>query len=150
MCHKARPLLGVVLSGGLASGCATIPRHAGFPEVAKTVEQRTGLHLQRQAGAPTGLVADTIQELLRDELTADRAVRIALLKNRALQGTLEHLGIARAEVIQASLIHNPVFSGHARVPEEAGRTNLELALMEFVLDVLYAPLRARVAKDRSA
>jgi cobalt-zinc-cadmium efflux system outer membrane protein len=43
------------------------------------------------------------------------------------------------------LIRNPVFSGHARVPEETGQTNLEFALMQSVLDVLYAPLRANIA-----
>src|SRR3989338_6136986 len=119
MWSRAIPLAGVLLSGGLASGCATIPQHAGFPDVAKTVESRTSLHLQRYAGAPTGVMADTIQELLREELTVDRAVRIALLNNRGLQATLEDLGIARADAVQASLIQNPVFSGHARVPEEA-------------------------------
>jgi cobalt-zinc-cadmium efflux system outer membrane protein len=93
-------------------------------------------------------VADTIRDLLRDELTVDRAVRLALLNNRSLQATLEDLGIARAEAVQASLIQNPVFSGHARVPDHGGEggTNLEFALMQSVLDVLYAPLRSRVAK----
>ena len=80
------------------------------------VESRTGFPLQQYAGAPTGLVADTIRELLREELTIDRAVRIALLNNRALQAMLEDLGIARADALQISLIQNPVFSGHARVP----------------------------------
>jgi cobalt-zinc-cadmium efflux system outer membrane protein len=92
------------------------------------------------------LVASTVRELLGEELTVDRAVRIALLNNRALQATLQDLGIARAEAIQVSLIQNPVFSGHARVPEDSGKTNLELALTQSVLDALYAPLRARVAK----
>ncbi|MDP3722165.1 MAG: TolC family protein [Candidatus Omnitrophota bacterium] len=146
MWDKATPLIGVVLSGGLASGCTTIPRHAGFPDVANTVEARTGLYLQQYGGAPTGLVADTIRELLRDELTVDRAVRIALLNNRALQATLEELGIARADAVQASLLSNPIFSGHARVPEETGRTNLELALAQSVVETLLLPLRQRVAR----
>lgn len=148
MWHRAPSLVSLILSGGLASGCATIPRHAGFPDVAKTVEVRTGLHLQRYSGEPTGVVADTIQGLLREEFTVDRAVRMALLNNHGLQATLEDVGIARAEAIQASLIQNPVFSGHARVPEESGKTNLELALMQSVLDALYAPLRSRIAKAR--
>lgn len=143
---RAIPLMGVILSGGLVSGCATVPRHAGFPEVAKTVEERTGLHLPQYAGAPTGRVADMIQDLLREELTLDRAVRIALLNNRSLQATLEELGIARADAVQASLLSNPVFSGHARVPEETGETNLELALAQSVVDTLLLPLRQRVAR----
>lgn len=135
-----------LLTGGLVSGCATIPRHAGFPEVAKTMEQRTGLPLQQYVGAPTGRAAEMTQDLLREELTLDRAVRIALLNNRALQATLEELGIARAEAVQASLLSNPIFSGHARVPEDAGQTNLELALAQSVVDTLLLPLRRRVAR----
>lgn len=146
MWPKAIPLVGVLLTGGLASGCATVPRHAGFPEVANTVEGRTGLHLQQYAGAPTDRVADMIQDLLREDLTPDRAVRIALLNNRFLQATLEELGITRMDAIQASLLSNPVFSGHARVPEEAGQTNLELALAQSVVDTLLLPLRRRVAR----
>lgn len=141
-------VIATLLSGGLVSGCATIPRHAGFPEAAKTVEQRTGWHVQQYAGAPTGPVAEMIRDLLREELTSERAVRIALLNNRTLQATLEELGIARAAVIQASLLSNPVFSGHARVPEETGQTNLEFSLMQSVLDVLYVPLRTNVAKSQ--
>ena len=142
---RSAPIVTVFLSGGLVSGCATVPRHAGFPAVAKTVESRTGLHLQPYAGPPTGLVADTIQELLREELSVDRALRITLLNNRALQATLEELGIARAEVLQASLLKNPIFSGHARVPEAGGGTNLELALAQSVIDTLFQPMRRRVA-----
>ena len=135
-----------LLTGGLVSGCATIPRQAGFPEVAKTVEQRTGWQVPQYAGAPTAPVAEKIRDLLREELTPDSAVRIALLNNRALQATLEELGIARADAIQASLLSNPVFSGHARVPEDAGKTNLELALAQSVVDTLLLPLRRRVAR----
>lgn len=146
MPDKVVALLGVMLSGTFVSGCATIPRHAGFPDVAKTVEQRAGVSVQQYAGTPSGLAAETIQKLLREELTVDRAVPIALLNNRALQAMPGDLGIARAEAIQVSLIQNPIFSGHARVPEETGQTNLELALMQSVLDALYAPLRSSVAK----
>jgi len=137
--------MAALLSGGLVSGCATIPRHAGFPDVSKTIELRTGLHLQQYPGAPTGLVADMTQQLLREELTLDRALRIAVLNNRALQATLEDLGMARADVIQASLLKNPIFSGHARIPEESGTTNLELALAQSVIDTLFLPLRRRIA-----
>jgi len=145
MLRRVSPLANVLLSGSLVSGCATIPRHAGFPELAQTVESRTGLHLQQYSGAPTGLAADLIRQSLQEELTVDRALQIAVLNNRALQATLEDLGIARADVIQASLIKNPIFSGHARVPEENGTTNLELALAQSVIDTLFLPLRRRVA-----
>ncbi|MBI4597872.1 MAG: TolC family protein [Candidatus Omnitrophica bacterium] len=146
MRHSARAFIGVVFSAGLVFGCAIIPRQTGLPEVVKTIEQRTGVRIQQYTGAPTGLVAERIHDLLREELTLDRAVQIALLNNRSLQATLEALGIARADAIQVSLLSNPVFSGHARVPEDEGKTNLELALAQSVVETLLLPLRQRVAR----
>jgi cobalt-zinc-cadmium efflux system outer membrane protein len=145
MWSSSAPIVTALLSGGLVSGCATIPRHAGFIAVAKTVESRAGVHLEQYTGPPTGLVADTIQQLLREELSVDRALRIAVLNNRSLQATLEELGMARADVLHASLLKNPIFSGHARLPEAGGGTNLELALAQSVIDTLSLPLRRQVA-----
>ncbi len=143
MWSKAIPVL--LVSGGLVSGCASLSQQAGLTEVAQTVETRTGLPLQSYAGAPSAKTVDTIQQWLREDLSVDRAVRMALLNNRSLQATLQDIGIASAEAREAVLIPNPVFSGHARVPD-AGQTNIELALAENVLDVLLTPLRQRVAQ----
>jgi cobalt-zinc-cadmium efflux system outer membrane protein len=127
------------------SGCATVPRHAGFADVAKAVEQRTGLQIQQHSGAPTGVVADAIEELLRDELTLDHAVRVAVLNNRSLQATLGDLGIARADLLQAGLLKNPIFSGHLRFPRASSPTDVEFALAHSVLNVFFIPLRRKVA-----
>ena len=142
---KRAPIVTAVVSGWLVSGCAMLPRHAGFPTVATTIEQRTGLQLRQYPGAPSPEVAQTIHELLQDDLTLDRALQIAILNNRGLQATFDELGVARAEVVQVSLLKNPIFSGHARVPREAGVTNLELALAQSVIDTLFLPLRRRIA-----
>ena len=48
--------------------------------------------------------------LISDGLTQDEAVTIALWNNAQFQADLASLGFARAELIEASLLPNPVFS----------------------------------------
>ena len=65
-----------------------------------------------------------IRRLLQQELSAETAVQIALLNNRRLQANYESLGIAQADLVEAGLLENPVFSiavysGHAGTITEA-------------------------------
>ncbi|MGH9175457.1 MAG: TolC family protein, partial [Vicinamibacterales bacterium] len=57
--------------------------------------------------APRGLPSDVS---LRDGLTIDEAVAAALWNNPAFQVTLADLGFARAELIDARMLRNPVLS----------------------------------------
>jgi cobalt-zinc-cadmium efflux system outer membrane protein len=72
--------------------------------------------------------------LLQDELTADRAVQIAFANNRDLQATLEELGLARAELIGASTIRNPLFDGEIRFPGEPTKP-FEIILSKTLIDI---------------
>ncbi len=47
---------------------------------------------------------------LEDGLTAEEAVAVALWNHAPFQATLAELGIARAALIEAGLLHNPTFS----------------------------------------
>ncbi len=47
---------------------------------------------------------------LEDGLSADEAVAVALWNNAPFQATLAELGIARAALVEAGLLHNPTFS----------------------------------------
>jgi cobalt-zinc-cadmium efflux system outer membrane protein len=51
-----------------------------------------------------------VRRLLQQELTVDAAVQVALLNNRNLQATYETLGVAQADLVEAGLLDNPVFS----------------------------------------
>jgi cobalt-zinc-cadmium efflux system outer membrane protein len=48
--------------------------------------------------------------MLQHELTAQSAVQIALLNNRALQSAYASLGLAQADLVEAGLLENPVLS----------------------------------------
>ncbi|MFP5289306.1 MAG: TolC family protein, partial [Thermoanaerobaculia bacterium] len=109
----AVPLMAAAL---LAAGCASVPRDAGVSEVQKKIEEQ-GLKIAWTPDQPIEAPDDAkLQPLLEGELTVDRAVEIALARNRDLLATMEELGVARADLIAASTVRNPVFDGEIRFP----------------------------------
>ena len=126
------------------SACASVPRDAGLSKVRRAVAASTGQELawdpQAAITAPTSDAA--IQPLMSQPLSADRAVEIALRNNRDLLATLEGLGIARADLLQARTIRNPFVDAEIRFPAEPAEP-FEIALMQPLFDLLR--LRARRA-----
>jgi len=117
----------------LAAGCASVPRDAGVGEVRKMVEERGGQRITWNPAQPIEPPADErLRPLLESELTADRAVEIALANNRDLLATLEGLGVARADLIAASTIRNPIFDGEVRFPGNP----FELSITQSLIDLL--------------
>jgi cobalt-zinc-cadmium efflux system outer membrane protein len=140
-------MLTIIVGAGVISGCATVPQGAGFREVSQAVEQRTGLQVHWDRGtSEDALVAETLRALLKEPLTPEAAVQVALLNNASLQGTFEELGIAQADLVQAGLLKNPVFAGHVRFPDKSGEsTNTEFSISQDFLDILFRPMRKKLA-----
>lgn len=117
------------------SGCASVPRDAGFADVQREVMTETQQPVQwdprREVSPPDDAM---VQSLLQEPLTADRAVQIAFANNRDLQATFEDLGLARADLIAASTIRNPLFSGEIRFPHEP-KAPFELGLAQSLIDI---------------
>ena len=82
------------------------------------------------------------KDLLAKPLDADAAVRIALLDNRELRATLREMGVARGQLVQASVLPNPVVEVEA-LPERT--SNFELRAEYDVTGLVLAPIRARAA-----
>ena len=107
------------------AGCASVQRDARFPEVRQTVAQRLESHIAWNRDSEQDRRAhEAVRRLLQQELTAETAVQIALLSNRKLQANYESLGVAQADLVEAGLLENPVFSitwysGHAGSITEA-------------------------------
>jgi cobalt-zinc-cadmium efflux system outer membrane protein len=132
------------------NGCVSVPKEAGFPDVQKLVEQRIGQRVHWNQGTPEDTaVTDTIWSVLKQELTLDAAMQIALLNNRSLQAIYEELGIAQADVVQAGLLRNPIFGASFRFPDKTvgghRSTNTEFSVVQDFLDLLVLPLRKKVA-----
>ncbi|HEX9668582.1 MAG TPA: TolC family protein [Thermoanaerobaculia bacterium] len=128
-----RPL--AVAAALLAAGCASVPRDAGVGEVQKLVEERGGQRLAwdpaQPIAPPTG---EPLRPLLAGELTVERAVEMALAQNRDLLAALEDLGIARADLIAASTVRNPLFEGEVRFPGRPARP-FEVVLSQTLIDL---------------
>ncbi|HVT60697.1 MAG TPA: TolC family protein [Thermoanaerobaculia bacterium] len=139
----------VAVSGLALSACASAPRDAGLAGVQRAVVAGTGQQVVWDpAGAISAPSSDaSIQPLLAEPLSADRAVEIGLRNNRDLLATLESLGIARADLLQSRTIRNPVFDDELRFPGVPARP-IESALMQPLFDLLR--LRARRAAGEAA
>lgn len=95
----------------LLAGCASLSGNGGIAPVQEAAKAHLGATL---LAATTEQDLDTIDqrvaELLSKPLSADAAVQIAVLNNRGLQASLQELGVAEAEMVQASRMPNPGFS----------------------------------------
>src|SRR5690625_2260103 len=137
--------IAVLALGVLVTGCATIRPREGFEDVSRLVGERTGQRVYwNQGTAEDSAVAHTVRTLLSDSLAVEQAVQIALLGNRRIQAVYEDLGIAQAELVQAGLLGNPVFSvrglGHGD-----GLGVLKYGIAQPFVDLFQIPLRKRVA-----
>src|SRR5216110_122311 len=132
-----------LLSGTVALvGCAHVDPNPAFRELANTVHLRTGKRVQWNRGTAEDAQAQAaVSSLLSRPLTAESAVQIALLNNHTLQATYEELGIAQADLVEAGLLRNPIFTFERRFPGQAAEIDL---LKEFI-DILLLPLRKRIA-----
>lgn len=135
---------------GVLTGCASVPKEAGFPDVQNIIEQRIGRRVHWNQGTPEdAAVVDAVRSMLQQELTIGEAVQIALLNNRSLQATYEELGVAQADLVQAGLLRNPLFGASFRFPDKTvgghRSTNTEFSVVQDFLDLLVRPLRKKVA-----
>ena len=143
---EAHLLLALLL---MASGCASVPREAGFGEVRTLVSAREEqrVHWNRSAQEDEE-VSREIDELLKEELTAEGAVQVALLANPALQGEYEELGVSQAELVQAGLLHNSVLFSTVRFPDRPpSGLSLKFEAAQDFIDILLLPARKRLAED---
>lgn len=136
----------------LLAGCQTLSPEGSFYEVADTVEGRLGQQISWDAGQYADpYVRSTIENLLVRPLTAETAVQIALLNNRDLQAVYADLGIAQANLVQAGLWKNPIIDGAVTFPTSgSGPTDYTFNIALQVIDILYIPLRKRVAESELA
>src|SRR5882724_149577 len=133
----------LLLSGTVALvGCAHVDPNPAFRELANTVHLRTGKRVQWNRGSAEDAQAQAaVASLLSRSLTADSAVQVALLNNHNLQATYEELGIAQADLVEAGLLRNPIFTFDRRFPGQA----MDVDLLKEFIDILLLPLRKRIA-----
>jgi cobalt-zinc-cadmium efflux system outer membrane protein len=123
-----------------------VTRQNGLAEVQELVSRRGVDETLEWRDEPEAQAAriGAVETLLGSELTADAAVRIALLDNPSLQATYEELGIAEADVVQAGLLKNPTLTAAALFGGVSPTYDFDV--VQNFLDALLIPARTRIAE----
>ena len=141
--------LGPAFSAMLAS--PSFGRHEDtFAPVAQNAQERTGriVTWEREESARQQTL-EQVRRLLKRPLTANIAAQIALLNNRGLQSTLEQIGLAESDLIEARTIPNPDLNLSARFPDKPpSGTDIEWSIAQDFLSILMIPLRTKIASNQ--
>ena len=140
--------VGLAMLAITAAGCGYSSRDEQSA-VREILRERTELQLVERDPEAYDRDDPAIGEILARPLTAESAVRIALLNNRRLRESLYEVGIARGEMIQAGLLPNPTIDAQARFPESGEQgVQYELGAVINLTQLILAPMRAHAASAR--
>jgi len=129
------------------AGCKSLSEDARFASVEQAVKERTGADTKWTRSADdTDTVRGRVKELLAKPLGPGDAVQIALLNNPGLQASYAEVGIAEADLVQASRWRGPTFS-YARL-RRGDETEIDRGVFFDVLGLLTIPLSTRASESR--
>jgi outer membrane protein TolC len=131
----------------LLGACASLSDDAGFSKVEQAVKERTGAETKwARSDSDADTVRGRVKELLGKPLGPSEAVQVALLNNPGLQASYAEVGIAEADLVQASRWRGPTLSfGRLRRGDE---TEIERGVFFDVLGLLTIPLSTRASESR--
>ena len=139
-------VLGLVL---LATACAEFSPDNGMSVVATAARDGVGGDVAKiRSEADATRVREQVEALLRDPLTPESVVQIALLNNRDLQVAYNDLGLSEIASVEASLPPNPRLS-LSRIAG-GGIVELEVRLLANILSLVTLPARKEMARQRFA
>jgi hypothetical protein len=145
---RRRPrVAAALLLAAACAGCATFSPDGGMAVVNRIVAPELKSEAVKVNGEDVaGEVHARAARLLGAMLSADSAVRIALLKNKGLQASYNELGIAEAAMVEASVPPNPTFSlSRIQTPVEL---DIERRIIIDILALATLPARAELAAER--
>ena len=133
----------------IGSGCR-VPPKGGLDEVTRLLDERgVGSLRWNQSRREDDEARQVIDQLLSEELTPARAVQIALVGSSSIQATLERLGVAQADAVQAGLLKNPSIGVHPGLPIGSPSWSgvaWEVSVAMEILDLFVLPLRKKLAR----
>ena len=128
---------------GLLSGC--VSQDAGYQDVRKVVASRTGHEVRWSHLEGDGASQGAVRQILAKPLSAESAVKLALLNSAELQAAFEELGLARADLVSSLRLPNPAAEGSMRFRKNQSAT-LDFAVTEDLTQLIFLPLRNGVAQ----
>lgn len=90
-----------------------------------------------------------IEHLLSQPLSEDGAIAIAFLNSPVIKAQLASLGISEADMREAGILRNPTVLYKTRTSNEEGaKRNNEIEIKQDVFDLLFWPIRKKIAGTR--
>jgi cobalt-zinc-cadmium efflux system outer membrane protein len=123
-------------------GC--VSESTAFQDVNKVVAARTGHQVRWSHLGGESESQQATREALSKPLTAEAAVKVALLNSAELQAAFEEVGVARGDLVSAWRIPNPTAEAGVRFHDE-GSAALDFAVTEDLSELIFLPLRVGVA-----
>ncbi len=141
---RTRPLIFCAL----LLGCATTSPTGAVRDTSALVQSRTGQTIHWSADQDAEADArKRVSQLLAQDLTLDSAIRVSLLANPKLQATIEELGIAQADWVQAGLLKNPTLGATYDAPlDSGGGTSFQFSFVTELLQLLTLGPRKNLAR----
>jgi outer membrane protein TolC len=131
----------------LLAGCASLSREDGFAPVRDTVRDTAGKDVEWIRTTDDQAKVDArVAALLAKPLGVEDAVQIALLVNKGLQASFAELGLARADLMQASRLPNPGFS--MLRTRHGDEYKIEQIVTFNILSLATVPVAAKVEERR--
>jgi outer membrane protein TolC len=146
MCKNPAPLV-ALLSTFALFGCAAFSPDGGMTVVADVAGEtihKDVVSIRTEDDA--GRAQQAVRRLLRQTLSVDAAVQVALLNNRGLQASYNELALAEADFVGASLPPNPTFS-ISRISGD-GALETERQVVGDILALATLPFRSEIARQR--
>jgi len=139
--------LAITMTALLAGGCVSFSPDGGFGTVGEAVKERSGRDaVWVRSDKESDSVRARVRELLAQPLTAESAAQIALLNNPGLQASYAEMGIAEADLVQASRWSGPKFS-FARL-RRGNETEYERSVFFDLLGLVTIPLSVKGEEKR--
>ncbi len=134
----------LLLTTASLASCATLDVSQDKPAIEGLLSARgaAGLGWQNNGGGDTEAA---LADLLAKPMTADLAVRTAMLKSPQLQQVYGDLGLERADVLEAIQVANPHISVSSLALEGGPGSQLSTGIALPLVDLLTLPVRSKLA-----
>ena len=138
-----KPLYKLTLAAAALTlaGCATVSPDGNASDLNALTSGKTAGVTAQVALAHTASTREAVDKLLGQPITAESAVRIALLNNPGLHASMATLGISDADRVQAGTLPNPHFSIGRFIEGDA--VEIERMLKFNIVGLLTMPWRAQ-------
>ena len=147
-----RSLLTAAIATLFLAGCASFSQDGGFSPVEKIAQEKLGKEVRYAKSADDlRTIADQVTALLKEPLTEDNAVQIALLNNRGLQAKFQTLGISEADMVRVGEWPNPkltLFNANTTGSNGVREYKIEQVLTFNIFSVFTIPQAVAIERRR--